>query len=172
MGRRGPKPKPSALKDLEGTYRPDRAPANEPKPEQASSVTPPADVAADADAKKLWEDLAPRLLRLGLFTELDTPELQGLCMAYSKAVQADRAVREYGVVVKSDFGLRANPAVQMSRAAWAEVRRWGAEFGMSPQARTRVEAEPDRARGEGQEQVVDSADTFLFGKVVGQIGGA
>lgn len=172
MGRRGPKPKPSSLKKLEGTYRPDRAPANEVQPEKAKSIACPPSIAGDDDAKRLWEDLAPRLDRLGLFTELDTPALEGLCMAYSKATQADRAVKEYGVVTKSEFGIRGNPAVAMSRSAWAEVRRFAAEFGMSPQARTRVEAEPDRARSPDQETTVDRSEDFLFGKVVGQIGSA
>ena len=36
MGQRGPSPKPTELKKLHGTYRPDRAPANEAEPNPAS----------------------------------------------------------------------------------------------------------------------------------------
>lgn len=177
MGKRGPRKKPTALKELEGTYRPDRSPKNEAKPEKIMPARPPA-ITRDRDARKIWDEYAPRLLRLGLLTELDPSMLEGLCMAYSKAVKADRAIAKHGVVMKTEFGLKSNPAVQQSRAAWAEFRRFAAEFGMSPSARTSVEVEPgaadaggETANGEPSATNPQSAgEDFLFSrKVVGRI---
>src|SRR5687768_14949720 len=113
MGRRGPPAKPTAAKKREGTYRADRAPKNEPEPKVG--VPPiPASLARDKDAKGCWDLLAPQLVDLGLLTEVDGTALEGLCQQYSKAVKADRAITRHGVVMKTEYGVRANPAVTMS----------------------------------------------------------
>lgn len=41
MGQRGPKTKPTELKLMQGTYRKDRAPENEPKPNAPPSLPEP-----------------------------------------------------------------------------------------------------------------------------------
>lgn len=166
MGRRGPPAKPTAQKRREGTYRKDRAPTREPAPTAGVPPCPPG-ISTDLDARGCWERLVPELTRLKLLTLLDGPALEGLCRAYAVAVKADRKLRQHGVIVKTPWGLQQNPAVTISRSAWAEVRRFAAEFGLSPAARSRVSVP------KGSE--ADPAEQFLFpgmgdGKVVGTIG--
>jgi P27 family predicted phage terminase small subunit len=168
MGRRGPAAKPTVLKEREGTVRPSRAPQHEPQPSRGVPACPKG-VAGDADAKHCWNVLAPHLANLRLITQVDGLDFEGLCRAYSVAVKADRIIsskgKKGGVLVKAQYGdgWQANPAISISRLAWAEVRKFAAEFGLSPAARTRVNAPP-------ADPVKDEAEDFLFGgAVVGRI---
>ena len=67
MGRRGPKPTPTALKILRGNpgHRPINA--DEPQPKPAKSLRPPAWL--DPKAARIWRELGPRLHALGLLTD-------------------------------------------------------------------------------------------------------
>lgn len=161
MGLRGPRPKPTAVKTREGTYRADRAPAHEPQPD--AEIPPcPAGVSGDKDALACWDSLASRLLALGLLSSIDGAALEGLCRSYAVAVKADRDLKK-GVTLKTMYGIQAHPAVAISRLAWAEVRKFASEFGLTPAARTRVNAPAKKAE-------TDDAESFLFGgKVAGAI---
>lgn len=68
MGTRGRKPKPTAIKVLEGN--PGKRPlnANEPKPEKKSPKCPSW---LEPEAKKEWRRMAKVLERLGVLTEID-----------------------------------------------------------------------------------------------------
>lgn len=163
MGLRGPAAKPTALKEREGTARRDRTPQNEPKP-TVGVPSCPTGVAKDKDAKRCWDLLAPQLEVLGLLTLVDGVDLEGLCRSYSVAVKADRQIQSKGVVIKTPYGLQQNPAISISRLAWAEVRKFAAEFGLSPASRSRV-------NGPSKVPQKDAAEDFLFGgQVVGRIG--
>lgn len=163
MGRRGPAAKPTVLKEREGTARADRAPKHEAQPTLGVPDCP-SGVSRDKDAKRCWDVLAPQLQKLNLVALTDGAVLEGLCRSYSVAVQADRVIKSKGVVIKTPYGLQQNPAISISRLAWAEVRKFASEFGLSPAARTRVNAPP-------ADPVKDTAEDFLFGgAVVGKIG--
>lgn len=141
MGRRGPKPKPSALKVIQGTFRPDRAPANEPKPEV---VAPEAPKLLTKDARAEWDRLVPQLLELGLLSAIDRDQLAGYCAALAVWAQAERDIKKHGAIIKTPFGLKNNPAVMNRFKAWEHIRRFGALFGLSPADRTRVNAEKNQ----------------------------
>lgn len=153
MGKRGPRPKPTALKLLEGTFRPDRAAANEPMPAPGIPRCPKS---LDRDGKRAWDAVVPELQKLGLLTIIDGAVLEGYAQAYSKAVKADRAIKKHGLIVKTPWGLQTNPAVAVSRNEWAAVRKFAAEFGLTPSARSRINAQPPAPPA-------DSTKDFLFG---------
>ncbi len=156
MGKRGPAAKPTKLKLLEGTFRPDRAPANEPAPDLGIPVCP-AWILNDGDARAEWSRVVPELARLGLLTVIDGAELEGYCANYARAVKAERIVKTKGLVVKTPFGPKANPAVAIAKAAWQEVRKFGSEYGLSPASRTRINAPVKPLKK-------DPGEEFLFGK--------
>ena len=64
----GRKPKPTALKLIQGTYRPDRANPNEPKPKAA---IPPCPKFLQGDARKQYRKTAKKLLKIELMPEFD-----------------------------------------------------------------------------------------------------
>ena len=152
MARKGPAPRPAKLKMLDGTYRADRdGPLG---PEPAAGEPPMPDWLPDR-AKAEWRRLAPKLLALGLLSELDLAALTAYCVAVSELEAATRTLEKDGrlvavpVVTKSGetvgARLRPHPAVAMQRSAAALVRGFQAEFGLSPSGRTRVKASPPAA---------------------------
>lgn len=138
MGRRGPAPKPTRLKLLEGTYRPDRAARNEPMPDPAIPE-PPEDLHPEARAE--WDRIVPHLAELGLLSELDRTALAAYCQLYARWWEAERAIREYGMVQYTDTGYATQrPEVGVANQALKQLKVYLAEFGLSPAARTRIDA--------------------------------
>ncbi len=153
MGRRGPPPKPSAQKKLEGTYRKDRAVGG-------GELTPPPAVPdcpkwLNKIARAEWDRVVPQLVELTVLTGLDGSALEGYCVAYANWVAAHLDVEKRGKKVKGQFGMEANPSVKDEKD-WSDKRRvLAAELGLSPSARSRVKV-PERS------PTVDDSEAFLF----------
>jgi phage terminase small subunit len=81
----GRKPKPTALKLIQGTYRPDRANPNEPNPRPG---IPPCPKFLQGEARKQYNRMAKKLARIGLMTELDDMALSMLCQGWSEYLEA------------------------------------------------------------------------------------
>ena len=153
MGRPGQPRKPTALHKLQGTYRADRALPNEVKPPPGCPKPP---VTLDAEGMRAWAYLSPQLEPLGLLTKVDGYALAGLCRSVSVAVAADAILAKDGLMVPGRFDLMTeHPMVKVSKTAWAEVRAFCTEFGLSPAARTRIGA-PTKGKS-------DDAENFFFG---------
>jgi P27 family predicted phage terminase small subunit len=88
--------------------------------------------------------------------------LEGACLNYGRAVEADLIVERDGLMV-SEFGMvgepgeaqeavllrtKAHPAIAVSNAAWRQMRAFCSEFGLSPVSRTRLAIE---RKDEGQD---------------------
>lgn len=119
---RGRKPKPTALKILDGD-REDRINRDEPVLPEAD-VDVPGCLTSD-DAKEHWADLAPMLLAAGLLTEGDRPALALLCEAYAIT--------------------RVDPLDYKARDLY---RRMLIEFGLTPSARSRIKATVEKPKDE------------------------
>ena len=128
--------KPTALKKLEG-----RRCEGDAVEAPLGIPTPPAHLTGLS--LKLWNSLAPRLDQLGLVSLVDGMALEGLCVAYARAVEADQIIARNGltIVVGTDAGNkveRVRPQVAISRDAWAQVLRLGVEFGITPASRGKL----------------------------------
>ena len=79
MAQRGRKPKPTAIKELEGN--PGKRPLNdaEPKPERKA---PPCPKWLEPEAKKEWRRLSKQLEQIGVLTEVDQAAFASYCQAY------------------------------------------------------------------------------------------
>ena len=126
----GRKPKPVALKLIEGNRGKRRIPKTV-MPPPACPVKP---TGMCAPARKEWDRIAPQLDRLGLLTDLDRTALQGYCECYAHRAAAARLLHTRGMMV----GKVKNPAAQMFRDMDTAARAWCAEFGLSPSARARM----------------------------------
>lgn len=149
MGTRGPAPKPSNLKLVEGTYREDRAPAKEPRPEVQIPSCPSW---LHREAKREWRRIVGELEALGLISNFDRGALAAYCEAYAEWWEADRTIKEEGRYVRytTKSGgeyVQAHPAVAIKNNAIDRLRRFANDFGMTPAARARVEA-AEREEGE------------------------
>jgi len=153
MGKRGPPPKPAALKKLEGTYRADR--------DAGGSLTPPPAVPErpswfDKDARAEWDRVVPQLVELGVLTGLDGGALERYCVAHANWLQAQKRLQKVGPIVKTPFGPQKNPDLKIALDERAAAKQLAQELGLSPSARSRVKA-PEKAKPE------DDAADFLFG---------
>jgi P27 family predicted phage terminase small subunit len=140
---RGRKPKPTALRVLQGNPGRRPLPKSEPKP-LARAPTAPEHL--DDAARLEWDRLTPQLVRLGLLTELDRALLAGYCSAYSLWVHARGELRRElesagGPFSATEAGyLQASPWFRIAQNAAKEMRAFAVEFGLSPSSRTRTTA--------------------------------
>jgi len=134
----GRKPKPTNLKLIQGTYRPDRANPSEPKPR---AVIPPCPKFLQGEAKKQYQKTAKKLARIGLMTELDDLALSMLCQGWQEYLDNTEQVKKSGILVKSPNGFPVlNPYLIAANQAIKKVRSLLAEFGMTPASRSRIQA--------------------------------
>jgi P27 family predicted phage terminase small subunit len=134
----GRRPKPTALKELEGSRI--RRRGDEPQP----GGIPKCPQHLDADAKKEWRRISRELLSLGLLTSIDRAALAAYCAAWSRWITAEVNVQKFGAVIKSPksgFPI-ANPYVGIANTAMTNMRAFLIEFGMTPASRSRLSIEP------------------------------
>ena len=144
---RGRKPRPIFLKLVVGTARKGRVNAAEPKPDLALPM-PPAHLSDEAKVE--WGRVSEDLYRLGILTKIDRGPLAAYCQAYGRWVVAERVLVEMakrdeltsGLMIRTLNGNAIqNPMVGVANKAMADMVRYGAEFGLTPSARSRVHAQ-------------------------------
>ena len=161
MGKRGPAPKPTAIKRIAGTYRPDRSAANEPQPE-IPERTPSVPSHLSEAARAEWYRVAKELHGLGLLTRIDVTALAAYCETFATWVEALDKCREMGLIVKSPNGFPIqNPYLSVASQAEKRMRQWLGEFGMTPSSRSRVSVPQ-------AEETVDEYEAFLNSDTVKQ----
>jgi len=139
-GRQGRKPRPTKLKVLEGN--PGKRRLNEKEPDPLPAI-PSCPDHLSPEAKKEWERVAPLLEKLHLLTHIDRGALALYCQAWARWVEAEEALRTYGVMVKSPNGFpMQSPYLAVANRAMEQMRALLTEFGMSPSSRSRVSALP------------------------------
>jgi phage terminase small subunit len=120
--------KPTALKVLEGTARPDRMNPREPAAASAPMPAPPAEL--DADERAVWERLAPVVDALKVATAADVE-------AFHLAILA--VARFHRVARNSDA------TTNQFAKAHAVAMNSLAQFGLTPAQRAKVSTLPDAA---------------------------
>jgi len=156
VGSRGPRPKPSHIKLLEGTFRPDRAPKHEPKPPKGHPACP---TGLGRVAKQEWRRIIPQLDEMGILAKCDRAVISAYCQTWQRWMELEKAVEEHGFTYTTAFGqVCQRPEVALASKAAALLKQLAAELGLSPSARSRVEVK-DKKKPE-----VDATEALLFGK--------
>lgn len=133
---RGRRPKPTALKLIEGN--PGKRPYNprEPKP-RASAPTCPAHLSPTAKAE--WRRLIRQLDALQMITQLDRAALAAYCQAYGRWVEAERKLKETPVLLKTPAGyVQPSPWLAIANKQLELMAKFMAELGLTPSARSRL----------------------------------
>ncbi len=152
MGARGPAPKPTALRKLEGNPGKRALPKNEPQPEIGVAECP-AWLSADAQAE--WQRVAPELARLGILALIDAMTLAAYCEAFSRWKQAVEMMGKDGIVFVTVAGYVAqHPAVGIANKAMAEMLKFGRELGLTPSARGRMSIPGEAAPADPMEKLL------------------
>jgi len=134
--------------------------AQEPK---AADGLPPCPRHLKGRARHAWTFWSTELKAMGLEKRPDAMMLEGACVAYARAVEADIMIAEEGMLIRvesysvtdgSEGGKgkrkreprktmfiadkKIHPAEKISRNAWLMVKGFCSEFGLSPVSRTRL----------------------------------
>jgi len=140
MGKRGPTPKPTVLKILNGN--PGKRPlnTNEPKPKPVAPVCPKW---MNSLAKKEWRRITKELEALDLLTCIDGAALSGYCTSYAAVQEAEIEINQHGKTTYiTDTGfIRDIPAIARQQKYLAIMRQYLGEFGLSPSSRSRLNIE-------------------------------
>ena len=156
MGQRGPAPKPSALKVLQGTFRDDRA-KGEVHPEGGICSCPSW---LSREAKAEWKYIVPKLEKLGLLTYIDKAALVSYVTAYADLQITEKVVSKQGYSIILPNGCeQPRPEVAVRNKARETIKKFLAEFGLSPASRTRINATPPK-----EKETKTTATSFLSGK--------
>jgi P27 family predicted phage terminase small subunit len=147
MGLRGPAPKPTSLRILEGNRG--HRPLNEREPTPLAGA-PAMPRHLDAEARKEWRRLVPLLLSMKVLSEGDGIALALLCQAYSTMVAAQKMMQKAGKKNQSALLMRApsgytmqSPLLSIINAQVEIVHRQLQQFGLTPASRSRIVATTD-----------------------------
>lgn len=150
MGLRGPQPKPTRLKLIQGN--PGRRAldlADGVNPEVA--IPTPPKYLGDA-ARKIWRRDGRELAAVGLISRLDTEQFAAYCQAAAQLALLERSLQarmatlaEQGVdparafIAVTPNGYEVQSVhVQLLNSLRDQVKKFGDAFGLSPSARSRV----------------------------------
>ena len=141
----GRRPKPTALRLVEGNPGKRAVNKKEPKPKREIPSCP----AHLSDAGKVaWGRLSVLLDRMGVLTEADSAALERLCDCYSDVLTCRESLIADGWTYKTvdaqgNTLIKGNPAATQLRAADSQFKSYLIEFGLTPSARSKVHAAPD-----------------------------
>lgn len=136
MAQRGRKPKPTALKELEGN--PGGRPLNKKEPKPAKKA-PRCPSWLEEEAKKEWKRMAKVLEQMGLLTEMDMAAFAGYCQAYARWKEAEEFLTQHGSMVRTPNGyLQQVPQVSIAQTNMKIMLKFCEQFGLTPSARSRI----------------------------------
>lgn len=150
MGRRGPPPTPTKLKILRGNPGHVKINTREPQPTEGVPSMPGW---LPREAKAEWRRIVPELRRLGLLSVVDRGSLTAYCVAWAELQSATVSLERDGRVITEPVMGRGDnpigekrklhPAVRLQRDAFARVKQFLGEFGLSPASRARLQTPTD-----------------------------
>ena len=136
MAIKGRKPKPTAVKRLEGN--PGKRPLNSREP-----IPPPTDIRCPAwllpEAKNEWKRLSSALQAMGVLTMADVTAFSGYCQAYARWKEAEEFITQHGSIFKTPSGyVQQVPQVSIAQQNLKIMQSFCAEFGLTPASRSRI----------------------------------
>ncbi len=154
MASRGRKPKPTAIKLLEGN--PGCRPLNRTEPKPTGSPVCP-DWLED-EAKAEWERMGKILEDMGVLTEVDTMAFAGYCQAYARWKEAEEFLSQHGSIIRTPNGyLQQVPQVSIAQTNLKIMLKFCEQFGLTPSARSRITA------NKSIEETTDEMEKLLRG---------
>jgi P27 family predicted phage terminase small subunit len=146
----GRKPKPFALKLLEGRGEGRDSGGRKVKPVPTFIRLPPEPPEwRSAEARAEWERVVPLLQELGRTKPQDRAALTAYCESWAMFVAATVMIADEGMTVVNRSVRRdgtvttwstKHPAVDIQKSAHAGLKKWCAEFGMTPSSDGRMSA--------------------------------
>lgn len=155
VAQKGRKPKPTAIKQLEGNPGKRQLNTAEPKPIQKAPTCPKW---LDDEAKKEWKRLAKKMEQLGILTEVDMAAFAGYCQSYARWKEAEEFISKHGAIVKTPSGYwQQVPQVSIAQQYMKQMSKFCEQFGLTPASRSRIVADIQK------NEYIDEMDRLLGG---------
>lgn len=135
MGRRGPAPKPTTLRVLNGDH-PSRVNHDEPRPREG--VPAPPDWFGPRELT-IWKRVVTELTAMGMARPVDQDMIATYCCAVLRWSDATKILNADGLIIRKTEW-KAHPAVAIVDTASREMSRLAREFGFTPAARVGITA--------------------------------
>ena len=134
---RGRRPKPTAIRRLEGNRGKRAFNADEPVPPDGLPSCPEhLSIVAAAE----WDRVAQTLYDMGVLTTIDRAALAAYCQAYGRWVEAEERLRETPSLFKTPSGyVQQSPWMGIVNKQLEIMGRYLVELGMTPASRSRVD---------------------------------
>ena len=142
--------KPKSQKIIQGTFRQDRNPVNEPQPEKVSEVRkPPSHL--NRYAKKYWKEVVEELIDTGVLTVVDWAAFEICCDSYGIFMEAKEAIyrpinpetkkREKRTLAEYLIGRNSqtSPEITAMNKGKEDFLKYANVLGLNPVARNRIE---------------------------------
>lgn len=142
MSTRGRKPKPTAVKILEGN--PGKRPLNTREP-QYSRRAPPCPAWLEPEAKRVWRRLNKEMEAAGTLTNADREVFASFCQSYARWKEAEEFISEHGTIMRTPSGyLQQIPQVSIAQTYMKKMNEAGSLLGLNPSARSRIIADLEK----------------------------
>jgi P27 family predicted phage terminase small subunit len=135
---RGRKPKPTALKVVQGNAGKRKLNEDDPSPDALEDIPQPPEWLPEL-AITAWEKLAPWLVGSKILTGSDLHNLEAFCSAYSRWRDAEEHYAKEGPVVEGATGGPVkNPAATVINESLKQMALYGSALGLDPSSRARL----------------------------------
>lgn len=150
----GRRPKPTALKILEGNRG--RRPLNEAEPHPRPVAPNRPEWLCEA-AKAIWDETIAELAAMGTLASCDQGVIAGYCQSFGRWQQYEHAIDGNGPVMEIAFvtgsgeevkSLKPSPFVKMAKDEKAAMRAFATLLGLDPSSRSRLKVTPNEAEGD------------------------
>jgi P27 family predicted phage terminase small subunit len=137
---RGRKPKPTALKRLDGN--PGKRGYNQAEPVLPEGL-PDCPGHLAEPAREDWHRIAGTLHEAGVLTTVDRAALAAYCQAWGRWVEAEEKLQDTPAMIKTPSGyVQQNPWLPVANKQLDIMGRYMAELGITPASRSRIQAGP------------------------------
>lgn len=161
MGQRGPSPKPTALRILQGNPGKTKLNPSEPQPPIAAPDLPPPAWMTE-EAREVWTRLRPDLPWLSV---VDAGIFAAYCSTFARWREAEDFLEQNGLTFeireapipgkkggKEKLGkvkfIQQRPEAAIAQKSLLMVCKLGGELGLSPASRTRIHVEPEKTQAD------------------------
>ena len=133
---RGRKPKPSALRRVQGN--PGKRGFNDKEPQPPAGLPDCPDHLSEA-ARQEWHRLAQTLHDMGVLTTVDRAALAAYCQSWGRWVEAEEKLQESPTLFKTPSGyVQQSPWLSVANKQLELMGRYMSELGITPASRSRV----------------------------------
>jgi P27 family predicted phage terminase small subunit len=147
---RGAKPKPTALRLVQGGSKVSHRPMNTNEP-CAPAALPKPPPYLSAAARRIWRTMGPRLRDAGLMSNLDGFAFASYCQTAAHLAELEAVLAREGRTITDQYGTRMRPEWGARIKCVQQLNVLGSEFGLSPSSRSRVTVDTDTLKQQDDE---------------------